>query len=174
MGDDEYWRSLGQFVEAFAVAELSLFRYMAHIAEMPEPIARIVAKSWHVGNMIEFVRHVWKVTPLPAQSDELTGVLNHFGEINALRNSVIHYISMVTPEGERISSNVDRSMPSKTAQEHRVSAQMLLGVTLDVLQVSMHLISVVMHPSASLAERADSVPALKEAWRYKSSSNLPA
>jgi len=160
-------------VEAFAVAELSLFRYMAHISEMSEPVARIVGKSWHVSNMIEFVRHVWKVTPLPPQSEELADVLSHFAEINALRNSVIHHISMVTPEGERISSNVDRSMPSKAVQAHRVSSQMLLGVTLDVLKVSKHLISVVIKPSASLAERADSVPALNNAWKYKASAHRP-
>lgn len=179
--DPKYWEALGQFVEAFAVAELALFQYMQTVSGMSEHVARIVARSWHTNQISEFIRACWLVTPLAPWCSELKDTLDHLGTIGNLRNAVIHSISYVTPQGERISSNVDRVMPTKTIEARRVSPDLLNDARDDSILVSMRLVNVILHHGLPLAEREALMwkntkttpePLLTRAWRYKHPPNL--
>ena len=165
--DEQYWQALGEFIEAFAVAENSLFLYMARLGEMPDPIARVVSASWKTGTLIKFVQDLWRIKPLKAESAELAAVTAKLSSILAVRNTVIHYRSHVNEQGDRIAGNQERAMPWQTPKAERVSPTLLKNMTRDVLKIAAHFISVLLAPERPFADRRSEVALLEAAWRHK-------
>lgn len=162
--DHEYWRALGEFIEAFALAEDSLFQYVCRITEWPMDIARVAAAGWHTEAMVQFVRKMWKLRPLPANTSELVSVLEVFMDINALRNSVIHNRSYMAIDGTRVSTNKLRRRP---ASELAVSPRTLADATADLNKIDAHLLSALINPTLTFQRRAESWEVLGTAWLYK-------
>jgi hypothetical protein len=61
--DPHYWLALGEFVERFALAEISLFGYLARCAGIPRPTANAMLSGNHADQMIKLVRRLWPVKP---------------------------------------------------------------------------------------------------------------
>jgi hypothetical protein len=96
--DPTYWQALGEFIEAFSGAEIMLLQYLTSCAKLRHDVARALLSGFHVDQMISFVRRVWQVIPPDAGvAEKLAGVLEQFKIISDRRNSMVHYVSLVSP-----------------------------------------------------------------------------
>ena len=172
--NEPYQQALGTFIEAFACTESLLFAYVADQSQMPPPIFRIVSSGWHIEGLVSFLKKVWAVFPLSPTASDMKSAVDQFMEINGVRNNVIHYASELTMEGERISTNAARKAANK--EEHRiiVSPEILSNMTKDLAKIGCHTMTVMMHPTKSLAERAKDMGLLADAFLYKPNANPPA
>ena len=102
--DPSYWQALGEFIEAFSGAEMGLLHYLTSCAKVRNDVARALFSGVHVDQMISFVRRVWQVIPPDADiAEKMSGVLEQFKIISDTRNSLVHYVSLVSSDKGRIS-----------------------------------------------------------------------
>jgi hypothetical protein len=169
----EYWRALGAFVEAFASFESALYRLLVVTARTDESIATAVFSGENGEQTVKLIKRIWRVYPPPRPiQDELTEVFSRFKAINEVRNTILHYGSAITAAHEFFTSKSPRALIPSDAANHRVSPDVLLNMRLDILKCASHLISVVRHPDAPLADRVSHVgSALSRAWLYTPESN---
>jgi hypothetical protein len=171
--DPDYWLALGEFVESFAFAEISLFSCMAATVGISHSVAKAVVGGQHADQLITVVRRVWQVKP-PDEDirQKVNGALTQLALINEIRGSVVHYPSFDTDDKGRVSSNVSRALTltQRHHREVRVSPNVLKDLSADLKKISQHLtyaaVATLDHrtPRAELAGR---LPALADAWRYK-------
>ena len=162
---------LGSFIEAFSHAESGLFLYLQHHSEISLEMARLITRSMKTSAMITFIRDLWRIKPLPSWSSDLDPVLKQMSEIDAIRNSVVHNVSFVTTDEERVSTNKLRRLPWKEERIYRVSPDLLFDLTRDAYKVDAHFISVIYGTPRPLKERKPHMPLLTEEWLYKPRAN---
>jgi hypothetical protein len=169
--DPDYWQALGEFIEAFASAETMLFQLLILSAKMRHDSARALLSGIHVDQMISLVRRVWQVMPLDADvTRKLSGVLEQFKIISDMRNSMVHYVSFVTRDKGRVSSNVTRALTDRHLHERRISPTIMQDMTNDIHKISDHLVyavSATANPKIARDDLASRFPALAASWRYK-------
>jgi hypothetical protein len=175
--DPAYWQALGEFIEAFSSAELGLMHYLIWCAKLRHDVGRALLSGIHVDQMINFIRRVWQIIPPDADiAEKLSGVLEQFKLISDVRNSMVHYVSLVSSDKGRISSNATRALTDRHIREHRVEPKILQEMTADVRKISNHLsyaeIATV-DPRRDRSELAKSFPALVVSWRYKPLEDQP-
>jgi hypothetical protein len=171
---------LGEFIETFASAETMLFNCLILCANLNHATARVLFSGIHVNQIVDMIRKVWEViTPHPdvqkklddpADGPETLSALSQFTVINKKRNSMVHYVSFLTSDQGRVSSNITRAATKKRLREFRVSPDILKDMSTDLEKISDHLqyaISVIADPGASRDELAHGLPALAASWRYK-------
>ncbi|TML20218.1 MAG: hypothetical protein E6G39_00165 [Actinobacteria bacterium] len=169
--DEEYWTMLGSFIEAFSQTESGLFLYIHHHSEISLEMARLITRSMKTSAMITFIRDLSRIKPLPSWSSDLDPVLKQMSEIDAIRNSVVHNVSFVTTDEERVSTNKLRRLPWKEERIYRVSPDLLFDLTRDAYKVDAHFISVIYGTPRPLKERKPHMPLLTEEWLYKPRAN---
>ena len=181
--DPEYWQALGKFVEQFATVESILFAYVASVILVSPAAARSIWPGTRTAELIEFIRRLWRAEEIwndssetgkpvseihTAQRIELDPVLGQLKTINTVRNSVIHYATVITSDKGRISSNVSRAITWENVKEHRATSNILGQMTKDLEKIGFHLASFIMTWKSPFAERAKNWPLLNNAWLYKS------
>jgi hypothetical protein len=169
--DPIYWQALGEFIEAFSGAEIMLLEYLRLCAKLRHNVANALLSGVHVDQMIRFIRRVWQIIPPDTDiTEKLSGVLDQFKAISDTRNSVVHYVSLVSSDKGRISSNLTRALTERHIREHRVSPQILQEMTADVRKISNHLtyaVCALADPRLDRNELMNSFPALTASWRYR-------
>jgi hypothetical protein len=126
MKDPAYWQALGQFIEAFASTETVLFTYMTLCAQVRPDSARALLSGIHGDPMIDLVKRVWKGIPPDVDIlEKLSGALEQFKMISDRRNSMVHYVSFVTGDKGRVSSNITRASTNRRLREHRISPEIV-------------------------------------------------
>jgi hypothetical protein len=166
--DKEYWQALGVFIEDFASIESLVFTYLFVCSRTPLPMARALFSGVHIEQGVSFIKRAWQVLP-PSDSvkQDLEKVFDHLGEINAVRNSLVHHGSYLTETKERVTSDISRALTVDRIREHRISGEDLIQMSRDLLKIGTHIIVAVTMSDASLEERAKRAPVLKTAWHYK-------
>jgi hypothetical protein len=131
-----YWQALGEFIEAFSSAEIGLLHYLVLSAKLRHDVARALLSGVHVDQMISFARRMWQVLPPDADiAEKLSGVLEQFKIISDTRNSMVHYVSLVSSDKGRISSNLTRALTDRHIREDRVSPEIPQEMTTDVRKI---------------------------------------
>jgi hypothetical protein len=171
--DPHYWLALGEFVERFALAEISLFAYLARCSDIPRATANAVLSGNHADQMIKLVRRLWQVKPPDNDlRDKVEDALTQFNIINEVRANVVHYGSFFTDDNGRVSSNVSRALTltERHFREIRVSPYILKDMSTDLEKIGHHFVYAnlaILDPRVPREELAGGLPALADAWRYK-------
>jgi hypothetical protein len=139
--DPAYWQALGEFIEAFASAELLLFNYLVMHAAIPHSTARVLLPEIRADRIVDCIRAVWNVrTPDVHIRQELDVALAQVKEINKRRNSMVHNVSLVTSDKGRISSNITRAFTHKCPKEYRVAPDIIRDMIADLEKISAHVV----------------------------------
>jgi hypothetical protein len=192
--DPDYWLALGEFIESFATAETVLFYHLARTAHVSANVSRVLFGAERASEYVRLIKELWDVESPPDDvKAELTDVLDQFGVISGTRNVIIHYASYkqyfrttrgtvegdrrVTSDGDtrvtagevhRLSTNVARALdPMKPNKARIVSAAIVRDMTADLLRINQQIMSHTLYPNAPLAVRAEALPTLRSAWRYR-------
>lgn len=164
-----YLIGLASFIEAYALFEASLFSYLEKTADIHGAMAIIAFGGLNVQGKQGAIYRIWRVTPPnPKIEKEVREVFKRSLDITEVRNSMLHYGSIVTTDRGRITTDMARALKASEATTHRVTGDTLTAMKLDILKCGTHLISLAIRPTFSLDERRAAVPgsALENAWRY--------
>jgi len=166
--DPVYWQALGEFIEAFASAEIMLFSYFVNHAGIPFSIAKAFWPDIRAVRIIELIGAVWKEKPPDADiRQKLEVVFCKFKKINEIRNSMVHNVSFVTDDKGRVSSNISRRL---YINEYRVSPDKIRDMISDLEKIKAHLtyaVIVTAEPWTNRDDLAREAPALAASWRYE-------
>jgi hypothetical protein len=175
--DPAYWQELGEFIEAFASAETLLFNYLAMCAGLTHNTARALLSGIHADQVIDFIRRVWAVRPPDVDiQQKVDDALIQFKVIGAARNSMVHYVSFVTSDKGRISSNITRAVTVERTREFRVSPNIMREMIIDLAKISEHIlyaINISGDPRISREDLMRQMPALAASWQYKPPQDHP-
>jgi hypothetical protein len=177
--DPAYWQSLGQFIEAFSMAEVGLFVYLPVCSGIPNRIARALVAGFHADQLITAIRNVWQISP-PDKDVKATvdPALVQLKEISKIRNSVAHYVSLVVSNKGRITSKITRALTEREEhlQEYRISPEIMSAMIADLEKIGQHITYgtlVTLEPNVSRDEQRRGLPALAASWQYKPHKHQP-
>jgi len=110
--DPAYFRALGLFVDQFAQVEGALFRFLSVFAGVDHEIARAILSGARVDAACSFLRRIPDVKGRAKnpRNVNLPRVLEQLLIINNVRNDILHYGTMITEGGARVTSNIDRAL----------------------------------------------------------------
>jgi hypothetical protein len=168
--DPAYWQALGQFIEAFAVVEASIFTTLAYYAKVTPSVARALFSGTRVDASISYIRRIWEVRPLkaPGRRADLDAIFQQLKAMTDMRNRILHYGTIVTSDRGRITSTHHRALVPDKIEERRASVQDLMDMTHDTALIANALLWD-LHPEtrAKRGTRGYTQPILGSAWRYK-------
>jgi len=165
--DPAYWQALGEFVEAFAHIEHFLFNGLTLASGVSPRVAKALFSGTRALDAISLLRRISEISPPSANRDELEDVFAQITAINMIRNSIVHYASIMTSDSGRITTNWARALTPERIAEHRISPDMLKDMSADLDKAGNHFVSLWTLGSLTLAQRAEELPPLARAWRYK-------
>jgi hypothetical protein len=169
--EPEYWGALGQFIEAFALAETALFVYFITWINIDLPMGKALFASSKCDQLFGLIHKAWHVRSLPEDEREpLDDLLLQFKAIKTVRNHVVHNRSRVSPDRGRITSNVARTYRDDQIIEQRVSPTLLYELSSDLGRITYHLMVLAMYAKVPSTDpdrvRQLRVPELGAPWQY--------
>jgi hypothetical protein len=173
--DPAYWQALGQFIEAFAHAEILLFNYIVGMSRMTHDMARLMIGGDPVDRLIDCARQAIVVMNIDDDLRVKADIaLTQLKEISKIRNYLVHYVSFDTSDKGRIISNITKIRKGKQLIEYRASVSDLADMTADLDgRLSSLLVYCLLGLRWSTRPERDQLtaemPALNDAWRYKPS-----
>jgi hypothetical protein len=170
--DEQYWQSLGEFIEAFASFEFAMSVYLRSEAKIEYKLALIFCRGLNLDQKKAIIKDIWKIRPpVEALKAEVLEVFSRSQKIAEVRNSMLHFGSFVNLEGDRITSDAERTIGE--AREFRISPESLLHMRLDILKCAYHLLSLANQEFRPLSVREGLIEAIRNAWLYTPPSDQP-
>lgn len=170
---NEYDLMLGRFVRAFSRVESNLLALLWHFGEIMPPIAPAILGGVRTDQGMSLINRIaeskkWK----KSKRDKLTYVFNQLGQINKLRNDILHYGA--TPYGKKWKVTNQRVAHIPKRVRERIITPKILGfATHDLYVIEQHLVFMAyghfMQGWALTSWRR----ALKVAWLYKPPTPRP-
>jgi|SRR5882757_1007061 len=133
--DAEFERALGQFVIAFADAELELRRVLIHYSGVTNPVARALFSGVRAKGIVDFLNSIIENTAMPFdRRSDLEHVFEHLHRIIPMRDHLIHHVSdnySFDVPGNRIVANARTTRIGK-AKGYIVNAKTIRQMTWDL------------------------------------------
>lgn len=88
---------------------------------------------------------------------------------------MVHYVSFVTSDKGRISSNITRAATAERTREFRVSSDTMRDMITDLEKIIAHILyaeNIISDPHLSRDDLKRDLPALAASWRYKPPKDL--
>ena len=134
--DEDYWLALGQFMEAFAIAEGMLFMYLIHATGIQKMVGKALFGGDSCSSLVDKVRVTWTKRPPPdTHAAPLDDALAQLKRISGVRNEVIHNRSYMFPDRGRVSTNRLRAHDPEKIRERQVSPTLLASMTADLERI---------------------------------------
>jgi len=169
-----YWKKLGQFIESFALVEDELNKLLAFYSNVTPSIARALFSGTRAEAAMAYIRRIMAVEETPDfRKKDLDDIFPQLTAIKEIRNLLVHYQS--SGEGDdRTVTNQARALIIERARKHRISADTLTAICLDLYQIA-NRINFHRHGKNPWAVNSShSRYVLTAAWRYKPPQNRPA
>lgn len=165
--DPNYWRALGQFIEAFSTCEAVVFDVLAFHAGVSIPIAKAVFSGIRMDAAINLINRI--VTEVhavaPERGADLAKLFSQLRSIMDVRNKIIHYGTFVTIDKGRVASTARLALTPEKVQEHRASVEVLEAMTADIIRIYNALLW-----DLNRNRPSPSDPSLRDPWQYKPES----
>jgi hypothetical protein len=161
--DPNYWRALGQFVEAFSACEGVVFSVLTFYAGVSIPVAKALFASTRIDAAINFINRIAEARSMaPERRADLVRIFSQLRQITEMRNRIIHYGSYATTDKGRITTTARIALTPERVQEHRASVDVLQAMTADIIRIWNALLWDMLPNRPSLSD-----PSLLEPWQYK-------
>jgi hypothetical protein len=164
-----YFRSLGEFMTIFSSVEVNLQMAVWEFAGLSEPVAKAILPSLRIEMAMSTINRIADTQSWNAEKRaELEDMFWHLGEINKLRNDILHYgAAMDGSEWITVTNKAFAHVPNKV-RTLRISSTTLKEATLDLVKIQTHLVALAWGHRMPLTARASMSDILTSAWRYKS------
>lgn len=162
---ERYFRALGGFIHVFSATERQLKFLVWHFAGLSSYKGRALLSGIKTD---ESIGHIKKLIEKKGQNirSDLEDVLAQLGEINKVRNHILHQEVTKIQTRQIVLSN-EKSVFRKAAVKKIVaSPEILQAMTRDLEKIQAHL-SIYLKPK-SLATKLYSARLLSVSWQYKS------
>jgi hypothetical protein len=168
-----YYGALGKFVTRFSQVETFLQQTLWSAARVDIPVAPAIFSGLKVEGCLQYLKRIadakgWDLN----QKSRLEEITNRLGQINKLRNDILHYGVLFDPTAEDgwLMSNKDFAHIPKKIRETSITPQLLGDASADLTKIFVMVILLTFHDrwpevGARLEKSADEV--LANAWRYK-------
>ncbi len=165
---DCFFESLVRFVSAFSEVEVNLQTVVWHFAGVSTPMAQAIFSNVRVDGAMNLISRIADAQNWSEERrTELRRVFSHLGEINKLRNDILHYGARLTgPDLWKVSNELFVHLPDRI-RETQLSASILENATGDLHQIVAYLVVAAWGDQMPAPVHASFVETAKHAWRYK-------
>ena len=162
-----YFEALGEFVDMFSRAELSVRFALWHYAKVTNKVARAVFSGVHVDTAIGFIRRVLDARGISEADRKGIGeVLTQLKAIADARNDILHLGAQSVDIGEGVVSNA--LIAHNELKTFPISDQILREMTNDLRKITLHLaLDHMGRRPVSPSTRSAFAPILRDSWQYK-------
>jgi hypothetical protein len=168
--DDEYFRSLGEFVHSFTKTETMLFWYCGFLAGLSPDASAVLIREVRTNGLIDLAKALTRMKPQPSEIEaEQKRIFDHLAAINTFRTGLIHFMPAESKDFGRVV--IDPRIPSyKPPKVRRVNADTLKGVIFDLFVIGLCLqalsIAFVSNSPNHLAATKRSDQRMSDPWRF--------
>lgn len=172
-----YYETLGRFIQGFANTEGTINGALREFSKVTGPVARSIFSGTRAEAAKQLIIRI-----LDAENyrqvikDELKGVFDQLGLINAARNEIIHYGAQFEDADRFIVTNAARAHLPSRISTLVVSAEILEQMMDDLNKISLTIVVRVMDlsdPEAASRFAEALAPLLRRPWRYKPTKPVP-
>jgi hypothetical protein len=165
--DPNYWKSLGKFIETFAMVEDVLNKLLTFYSKTTPKISRAIFSGTRCDASIEYIRRIVAVKdPGSDKKRDLEEIFLHLKAISTVRNFLVHYQSIGTGD-KKFVSDLPRALTADRARKHRVSADILDAMSWDLYKIGNRLNFHRWGPYPPWQVKSShSHAVLNHAWRY--------
>jgi hypothetical protein len=168
-----YYEELGRFVARFSHVEVFLQQTLWNAARVEIPVAPAIFSGLKIEGCLQYLKRIADATEWTEnQRTRLEEITNRLGQINRLRNDVLHFGVSFDPTADGwLMSNKDFAHIPEKIRELSITPQLLRDASADLTKILVLVILLTLHDrwpesGAKLEQAADGV--LGTAWRYKS------
>jgi hypothetical protein len=160
----EYWRELGQFIQAFSDAEYHLISLLRKYANLDEAAAWVLLSGTRLTEAKDQLYSLLEVTNQKKLRDRLDRPLGQLAAINKIRNHLLHWVARFDGSPDLLVSNAFLSPSKEKLKEFRIKPEHLRQMRQDLYRITGLLMMLEATPSAP-SEELDSY--LVGPWLYK-------
>ena len=152
---EDYWASLGQFIDQFARIEFVIFLVLARLSKMDGNSAKAVLSGFRMKEAASLIRRLFEVQKHSWQAKrEIGQVLTQLGHIIDARNDIIHYGAQIrTNPKALVVTNRLTALTDSRIRERVVSPEMLEQMTADLIKINYHLLPYLLNPADARQQR---------------------
>jgi hypothetical protein len=161
-----YWASFGRFIHYFSTVEQKLHSLLWEISGVNFEVARAVFQDARFSNIVATINRIYE----SRNEDEhpmYRRAIDHLGEINKMRNDLVHSPVALTDKGAVVSNRI-KAMPAKR-KELIVTAELLDDMCRD-LTTALACLTIVLSDRNALPENARALrwqEIAQRPWLYK-------
>ena len=169
----EYHQSLGQFVTEFSNVEALLHGLVSLFAGVKQPTANAVFSGVRIEAAMSYINRIadaqkWR----KEKKARLQIIFTQLGQINKLRNEILHYGSTVQTSGTVLITNKSIVHLKSRIQERRISAAVLNDATNDLMKIFWLLVAFAWRPKVPMWQKIYR-SILGVSWFYKPQQPRP-
>jgi len=132
-----YWQSLGRFVSKFAMVEANMQLALWHYANVSPNIGRAVFSGVRADAAMGLINRIAEVEKWgKAKKGELKKLFDHLGEINKLRNDIIHFGTRFESDGSLHVTNAFMALNEGRLRKIAISDKILDQLTHDLTKIT--------------------------------------
>jgi hypothetical protein len=170
-----YYEALGKFVSRFSQVETFLQQTVWSAARVRVPIAPAIFSGIKIEGCLQYLKRIADAKPWSTEQQSLLEeITNRLGQINKLRNDVLHYGVSFDPSTEDgwLMSNKDFAHIPKKVREMSITPQLLNDASADLTKLFVMVIILTVRDRADEWQWASGLEApaqevLTRAWLYK-------
>jgi hypothetical protein len=166
---EEYYSSLGRFVDRFSKAELAVAFTLWHYTKVPHSIARAIFSGFNIDTAISTIKRLAQVTGMPNEKrTELEWLFTQLGSIRKARNDILHYGAINVAEGEPSVTNAIKALTEDRIEHFPVSPIILAKMSADLRKIIVRLhLNHMGRPKVTDASLKMFEEVLRDTWQYK-------
>lgn len=161
----EYWRELGQFIDAFADAEDRLISLLRKHARVSEKVAGVLFSGTRASEAKDKLYGLLDATGHRELKKRLEHPLGQLAAINTTRNHLIHWVARSDGTEDLLVSNAYLSPSQEKLKEFRIGPKHMRQMRQDLYRINAMLM---MEESPPSRRDADLEAYLAGPWLYKS------
>lgn len=168
---DEFYRALGQLVTTFSRVEGNIQRVLWHLVGVRPPTAQVVFSGVRTDAAMKYINRLADALKWPDKwRGECQFIFSQLGQINLLRNEILHYGSSFETKDIWTVSNKRAAHIPENIRVLRITPAVLNDASTDLEKIDFHLDALALSESEIIEAEGYCPPfaqARKRAWRYK-------
>ncbi len=166
---EDFFTALGEFVAAFSEVEIELQFILWRLAGLEQPIGQAVLSGVRTEDAMNRINRLGDALEWTQKhQDRFQHCFSHLGEINRLRNDILHYGAQLKEGYNWRTSNSPFVHVDKKIRTREFSVIDLENATVDLKTLRRYLNELGFGDLMQLKEREKLFPDQPSAWSYKS------
>jgi hypothetical protein len=173
--DEVYMAPLGWFVHAFASAESMLFRLLVEKSGLSASEGAAVFTGLRMKAAVDALNRLFEAKGMELEKDALSRPFKQLGEINSVRDDILHYGTEETDDGELFVTNREKRHLPERSTTRQVSISDLIRMTYDLREIEVHFVASMFRTAKKRDHRMIALytQRLADPWSYRPRAPVP-